>query len=130
MDEKVPGLFRDRFIKDVTANYYGENEVSIPIQSGYEKYVYLGVFSPNGWIPVDIAYNNKGNVTFRNLEPDVIYQPLVSDGHNHRAAGYPFIYTGDDISLLKPDTGDLKKPSSSGKCHYSAHIKIFNIGVL
>lgn len=109
MDEKVPVLFRDRFIKDVTANYYGENEVSIPVQSGYEKYVYLGVFSPNGWIPVDIAYNNKGNVTFRNLEPDVIYQPLVSDGHNHRAAGYPFIYTGDDISLLKPDTGDLKK---------------------
>ena len=38
-DEKVPALFRDRFIKDVTANYYGENEVSIPVQSGHEEYV-------------------------------------------------------------------------------------------
>lgn len=108
-DEKVPVLFRDRFIKDVSANYYGENEVSISVQSGYEEYVYLGVFSPNGWIPVDIAYNNKGNVTFRNLEPDVIYQPLVSDGQNHRSAGYPFIYTPEKISVLKPDTGNLKR---------------------
>lgn len=108
-DEKVPVLFRDRFIKDVSVNYYGENEVSISVQSGYEEYVYLGVFSPNGWIPVDIAYNNKGNVTFRNLEPDVIYQPLVSDGQNHRAAGYPFIYTPEKISVLKPDTGNLKR---------------------
>lgn len=108
-DEKVPVLFRDRFIKDVSANYYGENEVSISVQSGYEEYVYLGVFSPNGWIPVDIAYNNKGNVTFRNLEPDVIYQPLVSDGQNHRTAGYPFIYTPEKISVLKPDTGNLKR---------------------
>lgn len=108
-NEKVPVLFRDRFIKDVSANYYGENEVSIPVQSGYEEYVYLGVFSPNGWIPVDIAYNNKGNVTFRNLEPDVIYQPLVSDGHNHRAAGYPFIYTREKTTVLKADTGNLKR---------------------
>ena len=108
-DKKVPALFRDRFIKDVTANYYGENEVSISVQSGYEEYVYLGVFSPGGWIPVDMTYNNKGSVTFRNLEPDVIYQPLVSDGQNHRAAGYPFIYTPEKISVLKPDTGNLKR---------------------
>ena len=66
-DKKVPALFRDRFIKEVTANYYGGNEVSTPVQSGYEEYVYLGVFSPGGWIPVDMSYNNKGNVTFRNL---------------------------------------------------------------
>lgn len=108
-DEKVPALFRDRFKKDVTANYFGENEISIPVQSGYEDYVYLGVFSPGGWIPVDMTRNNKGNVTFRNLEPDVIYQPLVSDGHNHRAAGYPFIYTSHNLSILKPDTDMLKK---------------------
>lgn len=108
-DEKVPALFRNRFIKDVTANYYGENKVSIPVQSGPEEYVYLGVFSPGGWIPVDMTHSNKGNATFRNLEPDIIYQPLISDGHNHRAAGYPFIYMREGISVLKPDTSHLKK---------------------
>ena len=54
----MPALFRDRFIKDVTANYFGENEVSVSVQSAYEDYIYLGVFSPGGWIPVDIAHNN------------------------------------------------------------------------
>lgn len=106
-EEKVPTLFRDRFIKDVTANYYGENEVSLYVQSGYEEYIYLGVFSPGGWVPVDIAINHKGNVTFSNLEPDIIYQPLVSDGQKHRAAGYPLIYTKEKISILKPDTHNL-----------------------
>lgn len=108
-DEKVPALFRNRFIKDVTANYYGENKVSIPVQSGSEEYVYLGVFSPGGWIPVDMTHSNKGNATFRNLEPNIIYQPLISDGQNHRAAGYPFIYMQEGISVLKPDTSHLKK---------------------
>lgn len=105
----MPALFRDRFIKDVTANYFGENEVSVSVQSAYEDYIYLGVFSPGGWIPVDIAHNSKGNVTFRNLEPDVIYQPLISDGQNHRAAGYPFIYKNETVHLLKPDTTSMKK---------------------
>ena len=108
-DEKVPALFRNRFIKDVTANYYGENKVSIPVQSGSEEYVYLGVFSPGGWIPVDMTHSNKGNATFRNLEPNIIYQPLISDGQNHRPAGYPFIYMREGISVLKPDTSHLKK---------------------
>ena len=108
-DEKVPALFRNRFIKDVTANYYGENKVSIPVQSGSEEYVYLGVFSPGGWIPVDMTHSYKGNATFRNLEPDITYQPLTSDGHNHRTAGYPFTYMREGVSVLKPDTSHLKK---------------------
>lgn len=107
-EEKVPLLFRDRFIKDVTA-YYWENEVDISVQSGYEEYIYLGVFSPGGWVPVDIAVNHKGNVTFRNLEPDIIYQPLVSNGQNHQAAGYPFIYANGTAHFLKPDTSRMGK---------------------
>lgn len=105
----VPALFRDRFIKDVTANYYGENKASVRVQCGDEEYVYLGVFSPNGWIPVDMTQNNKGKVTFRNIEPNIIYQPLVSDGQNHRPAGYPFIYTEETVHLLEPDTACMEK---------------------
>lgn len=108
-DNNVPALFRNRFIKDVTANYFGENKVSVSVQSADEDYIYLGVFSPGGWIPVDIAYNSKGNVTFRNVEPNVIYQPLISDGQNHRVAGYPFIYKNETVHLLKPDTTSMKK---------------------
>lgn len=108
-DNKVPLLFRNRFVKDVTANYYGENEVTVSIQTDNEKYVYLGVFSPEGWIPVDIACSDKKKALFRNLEPNIIYQPLVSDGGKHSAAGYPFIYTGGKIHVLEPDTTCMKK---------------------
>lgn len=107
-NEKVPALFKDRFIKDVTANYYGENKVTVPIQVDSEKYIYLGIFCPTGWIPIDIALYEKGNVTFRNVEPNVIYQPLASDGNKHWEVGYPFIYTKKEISILKPDTINFK----------------------
>lgn len=108
-NENIPVLFRNRFIKDVTANYYGENEVRVPIDSHQEEFIYLGIFSPEGWIPIDIAHNSKGDVTFRNLEPNVIYQPLISDGNNHLPAGYPFIYSNGTAHLLKPDTESTQK---------------------
>ncbi|KKB56703.1 discoidin domain-containing protein [Parabacteroides gordonii] len=104
---KVPGLFRNRFIKDVTKDYF-ENEVHIHVQNKKEPYIYLGIFSLDGWIPIDIARNKKGDVTFLNIEPDIIYQPLVSDGTNHSPAGYPFIYTEKGIHYLEPDTVSRK----------------------
>lgn len=107
-NQKVPLLFKDRFIKDVTA-YYWENEITVPVQVTKEKYIYLGVFTSGGWIPIDIALYSRGKATFRNLEPNIIYQPLVSDGQKHRAAGYPFIYTKGIAYLLKPDTALMQE---------------------
>lgn len=123
-DKNVPLLFKNRFIKDVT-HYYWENEVTVPLQSSHEKYIYLGVFSPTGWVPVDIASYEKGKVTFRNLEPDIIYQPLISDGQSHRAAGYPFIYRKDSICLLKPDTTSMKKAVLKRKMSLGESIRKF-----
>lgn len=102
-EEQVPPLFRNRFIKDVTANYYGENKVTVPIDTNDAEYVYLGIFSPGGWIPVDIAANKRGKATFKNIEPNIIYQPLISDGQNHLPAGYPFVFTKQEVQLFKPD---------------------------
>lgn len=104
VDKNVPTVFRNRFVKDVTANYTGQNEVTIPITPDKELYVYLGLFSPNGWIPVDIARSEQNKVTFQNLESDIFYQPLYSDGTTHRPAGYPFWFTNGEVHLLTPDT--------------------------
>ena len=47
-DNKVPALFRDRFIKDVTANYFGENEVSVSVQSAPSfSSIIAAAISPN-----------------------------------------------------------------------------------
>ncbi len=108
-NNKIPGLFRNRFIKDVTEHYFGHNEVYVPIQSTGKKFIYLGVFSPEKWIPIDITPGGKATVKFHNIEPDIIYQPLFSDGKSHHAAGFPFIYIANNIHILKPDTTNMEE---------------------
>lgn len=103
-DNNVPTLFRNRFVKDVTANYTGGNEITIPISNEKEKYVYLGVFSPNGWIPLGIERSKDNKATFHNLESNIFYLPLYSDGKTQRPAGYPFWFADGVPHLLKPDT--------------------------
>ena len=101
-DKDVPSLFRDRYRRDVTNEYYGENKAQIDIAQNDEKYVYLGVFSPDGWIPIDITMAKGEKATFRNLEPQVIYQPFYQIGHIQRHAGYPFLFMGDSMHCFVP----------------------------
>ena len=107
-DKKVPSFLRNRFIKDVTSDYFGENEVQVPIGIDDVDYIYLGVFSPEGWIPVDMTKRKGDKAVFRNIEPNIIYQPLYSDGREQYPAGYPFIYTKGKVYVLKPDTSKME----------------------
>lgn len=104
-NKRLYPVFRNRFVKDVTSEYFGSNDTTIPIQTLGEQYIYLGIFSPGGWIPVDMALGNAGKVTFRDIEPDVIYQTLYQgDGGKLYPAGYPFISKrGGEFVLLKPN---------------------------
>lgn len=108
-DNKIPPLFRNQYVKDVTANYSGKNSVTIPLQSKQGKYVYLGIFSPDKWIPIDIAMKDGSLVTFHNPEPNIIYIPPDADGKRHIPAGYPFIYKNGKAELLKPATNNMKE---------------------
>lgn len=105
-NKAIPNLFRNRFVKDATANYSGENHLTIPIGQDAGKYVYLGVFSPRGWIPVDIAKSKKQHATFQNVEQNIIYQPISKNKENEdlHSTGYPFLWTEQGYRLLKPDT--------------------------
>lgn len=124
-DASVPFLFRNRFVQDVTANYTGENEVTVPVEPASEKYVYLGVFSPQEWIPIDITRNENGWATFRNLETDILYQPLYSDGKKQRPAGYPFLFTGGKAHVLKPDLLHVKRATLTRKMSLIRTIREF-----
>ena len=73
--------------------------MTVPIQKE-ERYIYLGVFRPNGWIPVDMAISNGDKVTFHNLEPNIIYQTLIFDGKQLHPAGYSFIFRNGKAELL------------------------------
>lgn len=107
-NKKIPDLLRNRFIKDVTSNYFGQNAAVVPLQINNEEFIYLGVFSPDGWIPIDISKRKGNNVVFKNIEPNIIYLPLHSDGKNHCPAGYPFIYAEGKVHVLTPDTTQIE----------------------
>ena len=104
-NRQLSPVLKNRFVKDVTSEYFGSNDTTIPIQMSGEQYIYLGIFSPGGWIPIDMALGSAGKVTFRDIEPDVIYQTLYQgDGGKLYPAGYPFISkTGGGFVLLKPN---------------------------
>lgn len=123
--QDIPSLFQNLYKKDVTINYIRENSIQVPVADIDEEFVYLGVFSPNGWIPIDITRKEGKRAVFRNVEPDIIYQPLFSDGNEHRPAGYPFIYTNDILHLLKPFMNKKEKVDLYRKMSLVGGFKLF-----
>lgn len=122
--KNIPSLFRNRFIKDVTDNYIGENEITINVDQE-NRYIYLGVFSPNGWIPIDVAKNSGGKVVFRNLESGLVYQPLYSEGKKHWAAGFPFLYASGKVNYFRPDTQMKERVTITRKMSLIKNIRAF-----
>lgn len=124
-DETVLPFFRNNKVKDVTANYSGENEISIPIDATHIKHAYIGVFKKGIWEPVDIAKVQNGQATFRNIEPNIVFQTLYSENKTVKTYGYPFVYTQKEIVYFTPDTTQKetvalkrKYPLQSGIINY------------
>ncbi len=103
---------RNRRMKDVTAEYFGNNQTHVKVEIPNipkNAPVYLGVFSPSGWKPVCSGkYDKKRNkAVFDDLEPRVIYQPLVFDGRKLRPANHPFLlHAADKIHYFIPKIQD------------------------
>ncbi|MCM0683685.1 hypothetical protein [Bacteroides sp. B1-V-101] len=107
-DTRIPSFFRNRYLKDVTVNYFVKNKLTVPVKTK-ERYLYVGVFSPNGWVLIDMAERDGHLVTFCNLEPNIIYQLFQCDGWQQCPVGYPFIYRKGKAEILKPDMNDWEK---------------------
>ena len=103
LDNSIPALFRHKYIKDVTANYFGENEINIPVGKKHEKRVFLGVFTINGWLPIAMGELKNKEAVFRDIEPNVIYQTLSPQNGQMYPANYPFIYTEKGIHYFAPN---------------------------
>lgn len=107
-DRSIPALFMDPLIKDVSTNYFGKNEVLIPVQTE-DDYALLGVFSPQQWIAVDIAPTKRGKSRFNNIETNVVFQPLCLKNESLQPTGYPFVFNGEKIHFFIPDTTQWEK---------------------
>lgn len=106
---EVPSVLRNPYLKDVTAEYFGENETEIAIDDKLcGKYVYLGVFTPNGWTPVDIAEYRDGKAIVKNVEPNVLFIPLASRGEGLMPVGFPFRMEGSTVHYFRPGNNTEK----------------------
>lgn len=128
-DEKVPALFRNRFIKDVTANYYGENKVSIPVQSQALRNMFIWVFS----VRVDGLRYGIWRTAIKEMQLSGIWNLISSINHWSRTGtttGRQVIrlfICGKEYPYWNQIPSIWKKPLSNGKCHYVVDTRIFHI---
>ena len=104
-DQSVPFPLKDPYLKDVTDDYFPANQVEIEIDSQVnKKYIWLGVFTLEGGLPIDITSQKGNKATFTNVEPGILFQPLYFNGLKWVAAGYPFLVDEKgEVKYHKPD---------------------------
>lgn len=110
IEKEIPSILKDLYQKDVTKDYFGENSVEVEVESeACGNYVYLGVFSPSGWVPIDIVPSGKGKAVMKNVEEGVVYVPLSSkEGGRLQAVGHPFWLTNGKVSYFRPERKQVK----------------------
>lgn len=89
---KVPSHLSNPRLKDVTAEYFGHNKAEVPINSTDEE-IYLGIFTPGGIKPIDIAERRGDKALFTDIEPDLIYFPIIRTESAYTPIGLPFMLT-------------------------------------
>lgn len=95
---------------DVTDNYFGSNKINIPCNAKRNEKICLGVCPKGHFLPIDMGkWTWGGKVQFQNVEPNVLFFPIVRhEGKDWEACGDAFRVTKDGkIQYFQPDTTKL-----------------------
>lgn len=118
----VPAELLSPRLKDVTAEYFGHNEAVVKTnrESGT---VFLGLFTPDGYRPVDVADKNAGGeAVFRDIEPDLIYFPVTREGNGYSTCGNPFMLKSDgNVHEFVPDVARGERLTMKRKMPFWLH---------
>lgn len=110
-------------LKDVTAEYFGHNEakVKVNVKSGT---VFLGIFTPQGYKPIDMAIKVKrGIAIFQDIEPDLIYFPIIRNGSEYRTCGNPFMLESNgNVHDFIPDSYRKETVAMKRKMPFWLHL--------
>lgn len=103
----APAYLKNLRMKDVTSEYFGHNRVDMDVLDDVGNEFYLGIFTPSGIEAVDFGKKMwSGKVRYEDLEPYVIYFPLVysADKRDIVPCGDAFMVLEDgEIFVFKPD---------------------------
>ncbi len=92
-EEKIPALFDNPYIKDVTNNYYTTVDVELELfDKTKNRFAYLAVFDDANWVPIQWAEVKNGNrVTFNAMGKNCMYLPVFYENEMAIPAAQPFI---------------------------------------
>lgn len=92
----LPVRLNNPFLHDVTAQYFGENSASVDIRSTDSRMTaYLGLWTDGSWEIIDTGQRDGDRVTFRNIEPGVIFVPVRHTTEGFVPCGDAFYLTND-----------------------------------
>ena len=115
-DQSVPPILRNRYMKDVSSDYTGENSLEVDFDSTSDSYAFLSVFSIDGWIAVDISKAKQKKAVFKNVETNLIYQVLGLNKYGQlKESGYPFLFRKDGVHYFMPDMTNITEVSIKRK---------------
>lgn len=93
-NEVIPDFFRNACCEDVTANYSFINAkdiiVNLPRKTD-NKFAYLCVFDPHGWIPVAWGKIKENKAEFKAIGPNIVYHPALFIDDEIQLVGVPFL---------------------------------------
>lgn len=123
--KNTPSMLLNPWLRDVTAEYFGHNRAEVPIwpdaKTSEENAVYLGVFSNQSFRPVDIAALKGDRAVFTDMEPNLIYAPVMADGE---ICGYPFMLRRDGtLHSFVPDGNSRETVTLTRKYTLGFHQK-------
>lgn len=92
--EELPPFFRNPCLIDVTDQYpfIHPVDISVPLFTWHpdKNLAYLCVFDPAGWMPVDYGQIDRGQTTFQNIGPNIMYQAACYEKGRLIPASLPF----------------------------------------
>lgn len=106
----LPADLSNPRLKDVTYEYFGKNQAKVTLWTKNDEN-YLGIFTPKGIKPVDIGERKGHNVLFSNIEPNLIFFPIIPDKNkNFKINGFPFLLTNTgDVHTFEPNDKEEKE---------------------
>lgn len=112
-ENKVPDLFRNPFVADVTKDYVAVSEANIkPDFSNVDKkpkYAYLAVFNCKDLHEIAISEVSGRKATFENMGRRIVYYPVCYEGFRQKSLGYPFyIDSNEELHYFIPDHAQLE----------------------
>lgn len=106
-NKKIPFLFRNPFLKDVTSEYFKTyNFETRPANKATEEFAYACVVgNKQNWIPVDFGRIKGRKILFTSMGPKNVYLPCYYQFGSLVPAGYPvLLQENGESQLLRPDT--------------------------